>query len=337
VIALYLLLGTCLALSALLALNAFASVLAELAWRAVAPRVAHRSAAVRARLLFALRVSPPALAAALVFALLLPAYLLYEPHDTGERVGAKLLLLAAVSAAGVLLACWRVARTWLATRRLVGDWMRHAEPFTAEGASVPAYRIRHRFPVIAVIGVLRPRLFIATQIFDALTPGELASALAHERGHVEARDNLKRAVLQAGQDALLVLAPLGRSLRREWQRESELAADEFAASAGPAAALDLASTIVKISRLIPAGATPTLPAGAHLLGEADDGLSQRVRALLRLASSPEHARASKSLRARRPLLVALGLCLCAAAPLLAHPEVLKATHDAIERIVEHLN
>ena len=334
----YLLLGTCLALSALLALNAFASALAELAWRAVAPRVAGRAAAVRARMLFALRVSPPALAAALVFALLLPAYLLHEPHDTDERVGVKLLLLAALSAAGVVLACWRVARTWLATRRLVRYWMRHAEPFAAEGASVPAFRIRHRFPVIAVIGVLRPRLFIATQIFDALTPGELSSALAHERGHVEARDNLKRAVLQAGQDALLVLAPLGRKLRREWQRESELAADEFAASAGPDAALDLASAIVKISRLIPAGATPTLPAGAHLLGESDDGLSRRVRALLRLASSPEGALSPKSLRARRTLLVTLCLCLCAAgAPLLAHPEVLKLTHEAIERVVEHLN
>jgi len=334
---LYLLLGTCLALSALLAINAFASALAELVWRAVAPRVAGRPAALRARLLFALRVSPPALAAVLVFTLLLPAYLLHEPTDTDETVGAKLLLLAAVSASGVLLACWRVARTWLATRRLVRDWMRHAEPLAAEGTRVPAYRISHRFPVVAVIGVLRPRLFIATQIFDALTAGELASALAHERGHVEARDNLRRAVLQAGQDALLLLAPLGRSLRREWQRESELAADEFAAESGPAAALDLASAIVKISKLIPAGAMPTLPAGAHLLGEGEDGTSRRVRNLLRLASSPGGARISKSLHARRPLKVALCLCLCAAAaPLLTHPEILKTTHEAIERIVEHL-
>jgi Zn-dependent protease with chaperone function len=335
---LYLLLGTCLALSALLALNAFASALAGLVWRSLAPRVAHKPAAVRARLLFALRVSPPLLAAALVFALLLPAYLLHEPHDTGEEVGPKLLALAAVSAAGVLLAFWRVARTWLATRRLVRDWLRHSEPFEAAGVSVPAYRMRHRFPVIAVIGVLRPRLFIASQLFDALTDGELKSALAHERGHVAARDNLKRALLQAGQDALLLLAPLGRSLRREWQNESELAADEFAAAGGAASALDLASALVKISKLIPAGATPTLPAGAHLLGDADkDGLSRRVRALLRLASSPEGARTSGRLRSLRPLRAALCLCLCAAAaPLLTHTEVLRATHDAIERVVEHL-
>lgn len=335
----YLLLGICLALSALLALNAFASALAGLAWRAVAPRVAGRPAAERVRLLFALRVTPPALAASLVFALLLPAYLMHEPPNTDEEVGVKLLLLSAASACGVLLAFWRVARTWLSTRRLARDWMRHAEPFAAEGVRVPAYRISHRFPVIAVIGVLRPRLFIASQIFDALSDGELASALAHERGHVEARDNLRRAVLQAAQDALLLLAPLGRSLRCEWQRESEMAADEFAASAGPAAALDLASAIVKISKLIPHGATPTLPAGAHLLGEGEgeDGLSRRVRNLLRLASSPEGAGASKRVRALRPLKAALCLCLCAAAaPLLTHPEVLRATHVAIEQVVQHL-
>ena len=332
----YFLLGTCLALSAFLALNGFASALAGAAWRAAAPRVARRPAAVRARLLFALRVSPTAFAAALVFGLIAPAYLLHEPAETGERVGAKLLLLASASAAGVLLASWRVGRTWLATRRLSRDWVRHAERVEVEGARVPAYRIPHRFPVVAVIGVLRPRLFIASQIFEALTPGELASALAHERGHMEARDNLKRALLQAGEDAIL-LAPLGGSLRREWQRESELAADEFAAAAGPAAALDLASAIVKISGLIPAGARPTLPAGARLLGDGEDGTSRRVRNLLRLASSTQGARAPDGPRARRPLTTSLCLCLCAACALVVtHPGVLRATHEAIEHVVRHL-
>jgi Zn-dependent protease with chaperone function len=330
----YALLCICLTLSALLALNALASALVGVAWRGLAPRVRGWDAAARARLLFALRVSPPAVAAALAFTLVVPAYLLHEPADSGESVGVKLLVLACVSAAGVLLACWRVARTWVATRGLARDWMRHAEPFEVEGAGVPAFRIRHSFPVIAVIGVLRPRLFVASQVLDALTAEELAAALAHERGHVEGRDNLKRALLQAGEDALLH-APLGRSLRREWQRESEMAADEFAAAAGPAAALDLASAIVKISKLIPRGARPGLPAGAHLLGEGDDGTSRRVRNLLRLASSGGQSRAA--LHTRSPLAAALSFCLIAAGALLVtHPEVLKATHVAIEHVVEHL-
>ena len=332
----YALLCICLTLSALLAINALASALAGVVWRALAPRVWGWEAARRARLLFALRVSPPAAAAALAFALVVPAYLLHEPADSGESVGLKLFILACVSAAGVTLACWRVALTWVSTRRLARDWMRHAEPFEVGGVGVSTFRIRHRFPVIAVIGVLRPRLFVASLVFDALTPGELAAALAHERGHVVGRDNLKRALLQAGEDALLH-APLGRSLRRAWQGESEMAADEFAASAGPAAALDLASAIVKISKLIPHGARPTLPAGAHLLGDGEDGTSRRVRNLLRLASSPEGRRERAGLHARTPLAAALCLCLFAGGALvLTHPEVLRATHVAIEHVVEHL-
>lgn len=329
----YALLCICLTLSALLALNALASAAAGLAWRALAPRVQGWDARARARLLFALRVSPLAAAAALAFALVVPAYLLHEPADSGERVGAKLLILACVSAAGVLLACWRVTRTWVATRRLARDWMRRAEPFEVEGGRVPTFRIRHSFPVIAVVGVLRPRLFVASQVFDALTPEELAAALAHERGHVEGLDNLKRALLQAGEDALLH-APLGSSLRRAWQRESEMAADEFAA-AGPAAALDLASAIVKISKIIPRGARPTLPAGAHLLGDGDDGTSRRVRNLLRLASDARGARAYA--RSRSTLTATLCLCLLAASAFLfTHGEILKTTHDAIESVVEHM-
>lgn len=331
----YALLCICLTLSALLALNALASALAGIVWRALAPRVQGWDAAARARLLFVLRVSPPTVAAALAFALVVPSYFLYEPPNSGESIGTKLLILACVSAAGVLLACWRIARTWLATRRLVRDWMRCAAPFEVEGAQVPAFRIRHSFPVIAVIGVLRPRLFVASHLFDTLTPEELAAALAHERGHVEGRDNLKRALLQAGEDALLH-APLGRSLRRAWQRESEMAADEFAAATGPAAALDLASAIVKISKLVPRGARPTMPAGAHLLGDGDDGTSRRVRNLLRLASNAECKRAS--LHARSPLATALCLCLffTAGTLLLTHPDILKVTHAAIEQVVEHL-
>jgi Zn-dependent protease with chaperone function len=330
----YALLCICLTLSALLAVNAMASALAGVVWRALAPRVQGWDAGARARLLFALRVSPPAAAALLAFALVVPAYLLHEPAESGESVGVMLLLLACVSAAGVLLSAWRVARTWVATRRLARDWMRHAEPFEAEGVTVPTFRISHSFPVIAVIGVLRPRLFVASQLFDTLTPGELAAALAHERGHVEGRDNLKRALLQAGEDALLH-APLGRSLRREWQRESEMAADEFAAAEGQAAALDLASAIVKISKLIPRGSRPTLPAGAHLLGDGGDGISRRVRNLLRLASDARDIRAG--LHTRSPLAAAFGLCLFAAGVLfVTHPEVLRATHVAIEHVVEHL-
>jgi Zn-dependent protease with chaperone function len=327
----YELIGTCLALAALLALDACGLLLAAAAWRVASRRTSRRPAASRARLLFTLRVMPPALAALLVLALVLPAYVLKEPAHTSETVGLKLLLLAAASAAGVLFALRRVAATWLATRRLSREWVGRGEPVEVRGASVPVYRIRHRFPVVAVVGALRPRLFVAAQVFEALGEGELASALAHERRHVEARDNLKRALLQAGQDALPFF-PFGRALARAWRRESELAADEYAASRGPAAALDLASAIVKISRLMPEGERPVLPAGAHLLGADEDGLSRRVLHLLRLASTDRRACAAPTARSLPAQALWLGL---SAAFLFAvtRPEVLNATHAAIERAV----
>lgn len=328
----YEMLGICLALAALLAVNAVASALVALIWRALRGRASLMRADVRARLLFTLRILPSALATAFVFALVVPAYILLEPPHTDEVVGIKLLLFASASAAGVLLALWRVARTWRATREFEREWMSRAEPVSVEGMQAPAYKIRHRFPVIAVVGVLRPRLFIASQIFDELTPEELSAALAHERGHVEARDNLKRALLRASEDALLV-APLGRALARTWRKDSEMAADEFAASESPGSALNLASAIVKISRMIPAGARPTLPAGAHLLGEDDDGLSKRVRYLLKLASAGVFARAR-----RRPMLAWTFRLSLVAGFLLAvtQTNVLAVTHTAIEHVVAYL-
>src|SRR5204863_5373697 len=134
------------------------------------------------------RVLPPALAAAFVHALVVPAYGITEPAHTDETGGARLRILAAASAAGLLAAAWRIARTWWATRVLAREWLRRAEPIAVEGVTIPTYRILHRFPVIAVVGVLRPRLFIASKVFDALGADELAAALAHERRHVEARD-----------------------------------------------------------------------------------------------------------------------------------------------------
>jgi len=334
----YELIGTCLALAALLALNACASLVTTVAWRGAARRTSGWPAAARARLLFTLRALPPALAALFVFALVLPAYILNEPAHTSETVGVKLLFLAAASAAGILLALKRVAATWHATRRLARAWMRRAEPVAVRGVTIPAYRIRHRFPVIAVVGILRPRLFIAAQVFDALGDDELAAALAHERRHVEARDNLKYALLRAGQDALLFV-PAGRSLARAWRRESELAADEFAASEGAASALNLASAIVKISRLIPAGARPSLPAGAHLLGaEEEDGLSRRVLNLMRLAAPDRGAGAASSSSARALPAPALWLGLCAAFLfVVTRPDVLKLTHALIEQVVARLH
>ncbi|MGH9843704.1 MAG: M48 family metalloprotease [Blastocatellia bacterium] len=279
----YELLGICLALAALLTFNAIASLLSALLWRALGSRCQLWPAVTRARLLFALRFIPAA-AALCVLALLLPAYVAYEPKHNAEPVSLKLGLLAAISAAGLLLAAWRGLAAWRATRRLLKDWLRNADPIEMRDASIPVYRLRHRFPVIAVVGAFRPRLFITDYLLDSLSREELAAAIAHECGHLASRDNLKRALLRVCRDVLTIL-PCGRSLDRDWAEAAEAAADEYAARKGGPAALDLAAALVKIARLIPPGAKPIMPAGALLIGENAGGIAARVTRLMQMASA----------------------------------------------------
>src|SRR5215475_8098332 len=263
------LLGICLALAALLTLNALAATLASALWGALGRRLEGRPAAARARLIFALRVFPPFIAAVGVGALLLPAYIAHEPRRAVEPVGLKLGVLAVVSAAGLLLALWRGVAAWIATRSLVKDWLRLAEPVSFDQIRIPAYRLRHQFPVVAIVGVIRPKLFIADHLYQSLTRQEFAAAIAHESGHLAARDNLKRALLRACRDALSII-PSGARLDRAWAEASEAAADEHAARGGGNVALDLASTLVKIARLVPEGVNPAMPAGALLIGDSAD-------------------------------------------------------------------
>ncbi len=331
----YHLLGVCLALAALLAINALASLLAGLLWRGLARPALFWSAATRARLIFALRTFPAVGAFVCVAALLVPSYLTHEPRSTGEVVSIKLAVLAALSAAGIALAVARGLGAWCATRRLVAGWLRQAEPISLDGIYIPTYRIRHPFPVIAVVGIIRPRLFVASQCFDSLSDEELSAALAHERAHLAVFDNLKRALVRACRD-VLVIVPCGRSLDRAWAEASEAAADERAARAGAVVALDLAAALVKIARIAPAGAKPTMPAGAFLVGETVGGVAHRVTRLAQLAG------VGSGCERRADLVVSLGMWACLSGFVISiilaasNTYLLARMHTLIEHVVSAL-
>ena len=330
----YELLGISLALAALLTLNTVASLFAAMLWRALRSRAGRWSARVRAQLLFALRVFPSISAVICVIVLLVPAYIANEPRDRVEAVSWKLGFLAAISAVGLSLAIWRGVAAWMITRRLITSWLENAEPIHAHGIAIPAYRFRHHFPVIAVVGAIRPRLFIADYLFDSLSQEELAAAIAHECGHLKAHDNLKRAILRACRDALSIV-PCGRSLDRAWSEASEAAADEYAARAGALAALDLATALVKIARLVPQGIKRAIPAGALLIGEDSSGITYRVKRLTEIAAQakPEEAR----LTAGRVLLwLSLSFWLTAGFLLFLAPNLLASVHQLIEAAVSTL-
>jgi beta-lactamase regulating signal transducer with metallopeptidase domain len=135
-----------------------------------------------------------------------------------------------------------------------------------------------------VVGNVKPRLFIASKVLEALTKEELTAAIAHERGHLLARDNLKRLSLRACRD-LLMLVPLGRSLDRAWAQAAEAAADEHAAREDPERALNLASALIKVAKMVPTRERAEVPLGAYLIGaEETQGVKARIRRLLDIAS-----------------------------------------------------
>ena len=175
-------------------------------------------------------------------------------------------------------------------------------------------------------------------MLEILTPEEISAALAHENGHLAARDNLKRGLLQACRDALLII-PSGRLLDKAWSEASEEAADENAARQGNNVALDLASALVKIARSIPEGARPTMPAGVFLLGseprdhQEAKGIKSRVRRLIALAAVEYRPASSGEVVAKLfvwgPASLVLATLLIAA----SSPFILSKVHTIIEHAV----
>lgn len=329
----YYLLAGCLALAVFFSINVLGSLMATALWLGLRRRSRRWPASTRARVIFWLRTLPPACALAFVAALLLPAYMIYEPYHAPEPVGLALIALAICSTFGVAFALLRAAASWRATRRLKAAWLRRAEPVSFDGVAIPAYVLQHPTPLIAVVGVLRPKLFIAEQVLDSLSREELEVALSHEQGHLVERDTLRRAVLNFCRD-LTLLNRGARTLDRAWAEEAEQAADEYAARAGAAVALDLAAALIKIARLMPAGVKNVVPAGAFLLEGGDNGVAGRVRRLTEMAST-RRTLASDDLRSSKAAIPAgIVSCTAALAVLSADWQVLESVHALTERLVK---
>ncbi|MEK6282100.1 MAG: M56 family metallopeptidase [Acidobacteriota bacterium] len=332
----YFLLGLSIVLAAMLMVNSIASLGATLLWRVLEKYARGWSAASRATLLSTLRILPVTAGVASVGLLFAPAYLMHEPRTDHEDVSAKMAILALFSAIGIGLAIFRGIATWRVTSRLISDWLRKAQPVCFPGIKIPTYNIEHQFPVIAIVGSLRPRLFVANRVLQALTGEELKAAIAHEAGHVLHRDNLKRGLMRACRDSLLII-PSGRLLDRDWKEASEAAADEHAANRGAGVALDLASSLVKVARMIPVGTHPAMPAGAFMIGaEETAGVRTRVRRLMQIANDSREQKRSPFL-SRIPTSLPIALMVLIVAVSSSEPHVLATVHSLIESVVQLLS
>jgi Zn-dependent protease with chaperone function len=217
----------------------------------------------------------PMAVAAIGAMLLATSFVLYEPAHADESVGGVMGICSVLGALGLLRAGWKFLAVRRATRSLIRDWEAGAAPASIPGWEGSALRLDHPFPLIAVVGIRQPRLFVAAKVLDHLGGDEIAAAVAHERGHLAARDNLKRVLVNFCAEAAFWV-PGASAMRRAWADAAEQAADEYAVAEPGSLSLSLASALVKLARLAPAGTGPAMPTGAFLVEAAGDILARRV-------------------------------------------------------------
>jgi hypothetical protein len=228
-----------------------------------------------------------------------------------------LALLAAAALAVIADAAARAWRARTATAAIVRDWHAHAAPVAVRDCAIPVYRVVAEQSVFSLAGWRRPRLYVSARVLDALSPEELAAAVAHERAHHAAADNLKRLLVRAAPD-LLVLSPTARDLEDEWCAVAETLADERAGSDDGRRRLALAASLVKVARLGPAEAS-ALP-----LSALHDGGDVRARVERLFGPAARSAPAASGARA------AVGVAVLSAAGAALAASTLPAVHAAIE-------
>lgn len=323
----YLSLGASLALTAFLATDLVASVLAALVWRVAQGDLDRVSAQSRAGGLFLLRVFPATAASIVVLGVFLPAFWKFEPRETSEVVGQSLVALALVSGGLILAGLRRGWQASRATRRVIRDWLGRARPVALPGIPIHAYSIQAEFPVVSVVGIVRPRLFVSDRVLRECTPEELSAMVRHECGHLASSDNLKRLVLRVCPNPLL-LTSVGRDLERHWHEACEEAADDYAAKASTPSALALANALLRLARMAPARCAAILPVTSVYQG---DSIERRVKRLIgnrpRGGARPAWLLAARTLALVPPILALAGLL---------DGHLLQTVHHVIEAVVETL-
>jgi beta-lactamase regulating signal transducer with metallopeptidase domain len=273
--------------------------------------------------LLTLRLLPAAIALTFVGLLFVPSYWRFEPRELVESMDVTLAALAGVAVALIVAAAIRGIGAWRAVSGRARSWLKDAEPIEVPHG-VTAYRIRAAHPLLALVGIVRPRLVVSDRLVDALSDEELAAGAAHEIAHLRARDNLKRLAMRAAPDAFWWTAS-ARRLERAWAAAAEYDADAAASRDDRGVRLALAAALVKAARLMPRP-EPAGPPVCTLVGGGD--ITSRVerliddRALARRHAVPRWALAA--------------LVIAAAAAVTSYWPIVRTVHAATEILVHVL-
>ncbi|MER8182780.1 M56 family metallopeptidase [Kitasatospora sp. NPDC094015] len=132
--------------------------------------------------------------------------------------------------------------------------------------------LEHPAPAVYCLPGRGRRVVVSRGALDALTPEQLAAALAHEQGHLSGRHHLAVCAAEASARAFGAL-PLGRLVREETRLLLEMAADDRALRTHPARALAGAMGVVAGARL----PSPALGAGHHAAARVSRLAAHRSR------------------------------------------------------------
>ena len=274
---------------------------------------------------FSLRMFAACAATIFVTVVFLPSYWLYEPRDVSEGFDLLLTIGAGLTAVAAAAGVARGVSAWRSAGRRTRAWMQAARPLELPGTTVPAFEIDSDAPLLALVGVLRPRLLVTRGLIAALSPEELAASVAHEMGHSRAWDNLKRLAMRSAPDVFPPTAAM-RALEERWVASSEHRADHVASEHDPLARCALASALVKVARLTPT-ITPLGEPISTLVAGGD--IASRVRRLL-----DDRSPVSAGRLTRAAGWIA-GLSLLAALALVYAP-LLRGVHEVSELLVRSL-
>ena len=243
--------GIAVSLTFFVLLYCFLSALVAVSWRWL--KLLHAAEQSVADLLFVLRVLPLFASILITAAFVVPSFDILEPRSINEGTGTLPLAFGAAALLLIAYGSYRVIAAQVRTSRIVAGWLEGASPLETSGQTTTLCS-RRETPPLTLVGMREPRVLVSEAAFAVLGEDELHVALRHELAHIRSWDNLKKLVFR--------FAPfpgLGK-MESAWSQAAELAADD-AAVCNLNDALDLASALVKLSRLVPIEVAPACTVG----------------------------------------------------------------------------